>query len=145
MSYVLVDTCVFTRLQGIYKDLLACISAVSDVIAVTKEILDEYAGRAPNKLLIISFYQSLEKEDRAKFFNRSFVDSALRRRQNLRRVNYPDHYPDRKWIDVAVSVKAKCIISTNRHLLRTGPNRSNDDEIEMLEPVQYTETRCPSS
>jgi predicted nucleic acid-binding protein len=145
MPYVLIDTCVFTRLQGIFEDLLTCISEVSDVIAVTKEILDEYEGRAPSKLFVISFYQSLEKKDLVKFFNRSFLDSVLRRRQNPRKVNYPTHNPDRKWIDVAIAVKAKCVVSTNLHLLRAGPNSSNGDKIEMLEPSQYIETRCPNS
>ncbi len=144
MHFILVDTCVFTRLQGNYQDLLKCIFRVSDVIGITREIIDEYEGRAcPSKEIMRAFIAGLKGKNKVRYFNSSSINSALRRHRRPRRVIYPEHNRDRKWIDVAIAVRAKCVISINNHLLRTGPNRSNGGIIEMLDPTGYIETRCP--
>jgi predicted nucleic acid-binding protein len=128
-----------------YRSTYYCFLTTNDVIAVTKEILKEYEGRAkPTKLLLLAFLQSLEYKGKLRSFGRSFVEAGLRRHENIRQVNYPSHTPDRKWIKTAIAVRARYVLSTNDHLLRTAPNRCNSDDIEVVEPFQYTEIRCPN-
>ena len=49
----------------------------------------------------------------------------------------------KKWIEIAIAVEARYIISTNEHLLKTAPNRFNNDLVETIEPCRYIEIRCP--
>ncbi len=145
MPYILIDTCVFIRLKGIYKETLDCILAVCDKIACTKDIMDEYEGRAHSSPLfhLKPFLQELENNGKLKFFPKSFVDSRLRRQENVRRINYPTHEPDKKWIKVAIAIRAKYILSTNRHLLEIASNQNNGDIIEIITPSRYTGMCCP--
>lgn len=144
MAFILVDTSVFIRLKGIYKETYDCILATCDIIAYTKEILKEYKGRAHSSPLfhLLPFLQELKNTGKLAYFERSLIVSRVRRHENRRRINYPAHNKDRKWIKAAIAVKAKHIISTNDHLLQLAPNRCNDDTIGIVEPSQYTEIRC---
>jgi len=144
LAYILVDTSVFIRLKGVYKETLDCILATCDVIAYTKEILNEYKGRAHSSLLfhLRPFLLELRNKGKLDSFRSSFVDSRVRRHENIKRINYPVHNKDKKWIKAAIAIRAKYIISTNRHLLEVVPNRCNDDIIEIIEPSQYTEIHC---
>lgn len=144
MTYILVDTSIFIRLKGIYQSTFDCILETCDVIAYTKEILNEYKGRARSSILfhLLPFLRELENRGKLGFFARSLVVSRVRRHENVRRINYPPHNKDRKWIKVAIAIRAKYIISTNNHLLRLVPNRCNDDIIEIIQPFQYTNIRC---
>jgi predicted nucleic acid-binding protein len=116
----------------------------SDVIAITKGILNEYKSRAyTSKIILQAFFQALEAKDKLKFFNRSYIESRINRYH--RTVNYPVHKRDKKWINVAIAIKATYIISTNSHLLDISPIKINEKFVETVLPSQYTEIRCPSS
>lgn len=78
-----------------------------------------------------------------RFFKRSYIESAVRRYSNKKKINYPTHFPDRKWCNIAIAIKARYIISTNGHLLKTRPNQCNGDNTETLEPMDYAKKRCP--
>ncbi|MCJ7423603.1 hypothetical protein MUP01_04955 [Candidatus Bathyarchaeota archaeon] len=145
MPFILVDTCVFVRLSGAYKTTLDCIMDTSDVIGWTNEIMNEYEGRAyPSMLTLQAFIQDLKNKAKWKFFSRSFVDSNFRRHKSVRTVFYPHHSPDKKWVRVAVAIRARYIISTNGHLLETPPNRINGDIVENIDPSRYIAERCPN-
>jgi len=134
------------RLESIYTTTLDCILITTDVIAITKKILKEYEGSAKGVLFFLqSFLQKLEHEGKLKYFNRRFVESAVRRHENVRRINYPTHNKDRKWVRVAIATKSKYIVSADPHLLRLAPNRCNSDTIEAIEPSQYVIIRCPNN
>ena len=106
MPYISVDTMVFIRLPSVYKTTLDCILANTDIIAVTKKILKEYSGRAySSKLILQSFLQKLKYRGKLAFFKRSFVESRIKRHENVRRVNYPSHPRDKKWIRVIIAVR----------------------------------------
>jgi predicted nucleic acid-binding protein len=144
LAFISVDTSVFVRLEGKYKATLDCFLETSDVVAISNEVLKEYAGRAQSsKLILQAFIQGLMKKGKLEFFSRSFITSAVRRYRNARRINYPTHNRDKKLVELAVAVKAQYIISTDRHLLALTPNRRNGDIIECIGPLEYTQTRCP--
>jgi len=144
LPYVLVDTCVLTKMGGEYRTTLDCLSITEDIIAVTKEILKEYEGRAyPSRLILQAFLQDLEGKGKLKHFNRSRIKASLRRHENHRTINYPSHPPDRKWIEVAIAISAKYIISINEHLLRIPPNRYDNETLEVVDPSEYVVLRCP--
>lgn len=146
MTCILVDTCVFMRLEGIFITTLDCILVTTDVIAITKKIIKEYEGRAKGVLFFLqSFLQKLEHEGKLKYFDSSFIESAVRRHENVRRINYPTHNKDRKWVRIAIATKSKYIVSTDPHLLRLASNRCNSDTIEAIEPSQYVMIRCPNN
>lgn len=75
-------------------------------------------------------------------FWRSFIASRVRRHENIRRINYPAHNKDKKWVKTAIAIRARYVLSTNSHLLGLAPNRYNDDLIEIMEPSRYTRIRC---
>jgi len=141
-----VDTSVFIRLKGAYESTFDCILETCDVIAYTKEILNEYKGRAHSSLLfhLRPFLRELNDRGKLAFFRRSLVVSRVKRQENIRRINYPSHNKDRKWVKTAIAIGAKYIISTNTHLLQLAPNRCNDHMIEIVEPSQYLEICCPN-
>lgn len=145
MPYIVVDTCVFIRLPSDYKRTLDCILTTNDEIAVTKTILNEYAGRAyASNLILQAFLEYLRSEGKLKHFQSSFVAAARRRHRRAHRINYPPHEKDKKWIDVALATSARYIVSTNRHMLELQPNRCNEDPIETIDPQQYNKVRCPN-
>jgi len=144
LALILIDTSVFIRLKGIYEETCDCIMETCDIIAITKEILKEYEGRAHSSPLFLlqPFLRELKNKDKLAYFKRSLIVSRVKRHENVRRISYPAHNKDRKWIKVAIAVRAKHIISTNSHLLQLAPNRCNDDTIGIVEPSQYIEIRC---
>jgi len=144
LPYVLVDTSVFIRLEGAYKRTFDCIVATCDVIAYTNEILGEYRGRAHSSPLfhLQPFLRELGNKSKLKYFKSSFVASRLRRHENIRKINYPTHSRDRKWIKAAIAIRAKYLLTTNRHLLEVPTNRYNDNIVDIIEPSKYVETRC---
>ena len=145
MSYILVDTCVFLRLPTAYEETLDCIMKVSDVIALTKQILKEYEGRASaSRLVLQAFLEDLNQKDKIQYFRASVVTAAHRRRRRARATNYPLHRKDRMWIDTAIAVGATYIVSTNDHLLRLRANRSDGGTVEAIDPFEYKEIRCPN-
>jgi predicted nucleic acid-binding protein len=132
-------------LLGIYEKTLDCIMSTPDVIGSTKEIMHEYESRAyPSVLTLQAFIQDLKNKGKWKFFNKSYIDSNFRRHGNVRPVHYPIHSRDRKWITVAIAIRARYIISTNGHLLKVSPSRINGDTIETVYPDRYVAERCPS-
>ena len=142
MPYIVVDTCVFTRLDGIYRVVLGCFLGTDDVIAYSKEVLNEYKGRAPDLLILMGFITRLTNAEKIKMFKRSYIDSHVKRYSRVRRINYPSHNRDRKWVNIAIAVIAKYIISTDSHLLNILPNHIENDIIKIIKPSQYMEIRC---
>lgn len=144
MANILVDTCVFIRLEGIYKDTFNCILETYDVICTTPEILREYKGRSSSSILfhLQPFLQKLKNKKKLAHFKTSYISARVRRHQNSRNINYPPHNKDRKWVNTAIAIRAEYIISTNVHLLNLVPNRYNDESTETIEPSQYTVIRC---
>jgi predicted nucleic acid-binding protein len=141
VTYILVDTCVFLRLPTDYKQTFDCFLVTSDVIAITKQILNEYGPRAyTSKLILQSFLQDLKGKNKLAFFKQSYVEARLSRHH--RNINYPSHIKDKKWVNLAIAIRANCIISKNSHLLDLPPIKTNDEFIETILPSQYTETRC---
>jgi predicted nucleic acid-binding protein len=144
LAYILVDTCVFLRLPAEYKKTLDCILEVGDIIVVTGKILKEYKGRASSSILLLQgFLQDLRQKGRIRFLDASVVRAACRRRTRARAVNYPPHEKDKKWVDTAIAASAPYIVSTNDHLLRLRPNRSNGGTVEVMDPSRYRRIRCP--
>ena len=143
MPFITLDTMVFIRLQGVHNYTLKCIMSNSDVIAVTKKILNEYRGRAkPSILILQSFLKRLQQKGKIRIFKRSFIQSRIKRHRT--RVNYPSDHRDRKWINVIIAVRGTHIITTDDHLLRLAPNRCGGHTINIVEPDQYTRIRCPN-
>lgn len=131
-------------MKGKYRDMLDCALVTTDIIAISKKILKEYKGRAyTSKLILQSFLLQLQHKGKLKYFKQSLVNARVRRYKNSRSVKYPPHKKDKKWIEVAIAVEARYIISTNEHLLKTAPNRFNNDLVETIEPCRYIEIRCP--
>ena len=145
MPYISVDTMVFIRLEGVHKNTLNCIMSNADIIAVTKEILNEYSGRAySGTLILLSFLKRLEQEGKIRKFGRSLVRARIKRHQNVRRINYPSHPKDKKWIEIIIAVRGKYIITCNSHLLGLRPNRCDGHTIDIVEPDDYMGIRCPN-
>lgn len=145
MPDILIDTMVFIRLLGVYKETFECILSNTDVIVVTKEILKEYSGRAySSRLILQSFLRRLEHKGKIRKIGRSYVESKIRRHQNVRRINYPSHNRDKKWINIIIAVRGKYIITINSHLLRLAPNRCDGHNVDIVNPNQYTIIRCPT-
>jgi predicted nucleic acid-binding protein len=118
--------------------------STSDVIGWTKEIKKEYEGRthAPSMLILLAFIQELKTNGKLKFFDRGFINSNFRRHERVRTVHYPSHSRDKKWIRIAIAIKARYIISTDGHLLEVPPNRINRDAVETVNPERYVAERC---
>lgn len=145
MPYILVNTHIFNRFGGVYKDVYECFIMQDDVIAYTNEILKEYDGRAiPSKLTLRGFIQELENMGKLVFFRKSYVEARIRRHERTRRVHYPQHNKDRKWIKTAIAIRARYILSSNQHLTRLPPNRNNGNYVEVIEPPEYLQIRCPN-
>lgn len=125
-----------------YSTTLDCIFVTDDVIAYTKTILNEYKGRAPDLLPFMGFIRGLINKGKMKIFKKSYIDYRIRRYENRRRINYPSHSRDRKWIKIAIAVMGKYVLSTDSHLLNALPNQINNHLIETIEPSQYVELRC---
>ena len=143
MSKILVDTCVFIRLGGEYKETHECIMKSPDVICLTKEILKEYMGRETSSPLfqLRPFLIRLEQNKKLKLITSSYVTERVRRLENTRTFHYPSHNKDRKWIKTAIATKARYIISTNRHILELPPNRYNEEQTENIDPHTYNGLR----
>jgi len=150
LPFIVVDTCVFLRLRGIYEETYHCFmrSGNPDVIAVTREIIKEYKGRCRSSgldlIVLRTFLQALEEKGKIRNFRQSRINSIIRSHERSNTVNYPCHNKDRKWIRVSVAVRARYIVTTDGILLKTPPNRCNDDVVEVIFPCQYMRIRCPS-
>jgi predicted nucleic acid-binding protein len=95
-------------------------------------------------LILQAFIQDLETKGKWRFFDRGFINSNFRRHERVRTVHYPSHSRDKKWIRVAIAIKARYIISTDGHLLEVPPNRINRDAVEAVDPEGYVAERCRS-
>lgn len=143
MGYVVLDTCVLTRLQGKYSKVFECIQTNGDIIATSKEARKEYEFRAPSILLMRDFLQSLEDDNISKNFNRSYIEAKLRRLEQHNTINYPEDNQDHKWVDLAVSSGATHILTTDTILLDLPPNPCNNHAVRCAHPLDYLKERCP--
>jgi putative PIN family toxin of toxin-antitoxin system len=139
VSKILVDTCVFIRLGGEYKDTHECIMNSSDVICVTKKIIAEYAGRSTSSPLfhLRPFLSKLEQKKKLLHIKQSYVTARVKTMENSKTFHYPTHNNDKKWIETAIATKAKYIISTNKHILDLPSNRYNGEQTDHVDPITY--------
>lgn len=141
MTYIVVDTCVFVRLPREHAETLDGIRSNRDIIAVSKQAQSEYEVHfKPSRYLLLVFLQKLEREKILRKFKSSYIESALRRFLSLNQIHYPEHNSDRKWVELAVVVDARYILSTDHHLLCIHPNTINNHRLEAIEPSTYIET-----
>lgn len=141
---MVVDTCVFTRLEGKYSKVFDCIQRNGDVIAVSKEARKEYVMQAEVDIYIFqSFLRELENNGRLRHINRSYIEAKLRRVERHRAIAYPKDNQDKKWVELAVSTGASHIISTDPDLLCLPPNPCNNHTVECINPQSYLEQQCP--
>jgi predicted nucleic acid-binding protein len=139
-----VDTCVFLKLTSNYSKILDCVLSNDDIIAISNECLKEYEGRSyASVYLLQSFLQELDGKNKLKRVKKSFVEARINRLENHRRIVYPSHHKDKKWVKLAVSIGAYYILSTNDHLLDLPPNPCNTHHVESIEPFDYISNRCP--
>ena len=145
MIYIVVDTCVFTRLQGKYSSVFECIQRNGDVIAVSKNARDEYEMQARASIGIMqSFLKDLHDNNQSRNFNSSYIESKLRAVQRRRRIAYPQDTQDKKWVKLAVSSGARYILTTDSTLLHLRPNPCiNNQTVECIGPEEFLQQRCP--
>jgi putative PIN family toxin of toxin-antitoxin system len=144
VAYVVLDTCVFTRLEGKYSKVFECIQRSGEIIAVSKEVLKEYVMQAEADILIFqSFLQELMNNGRMKNINRSYIEAKLKRVRRRRALAYPQDTQDSKWVELAVSTGATHILSTDPDLLSLPPNPCNNHNVKCIDPQSYLEQQCP--
>jgi predicted nucleic acid-binding protein len=144
VPYIVVDTCVLLRLEGEYFKTKKCILTNNDVIAFSDGAMKEYVSRAYASTIILqSFLQDLNGKGKLKHFSRSFIEAHVRRLENSRDIHYPNHSNDKKWVKLAIAVRARYILSTNRHLLELPANPCNDHRVGAVPPSDYVSIRCP--
>jgi predicted nucleic acid-binding protein len=144
VGYLVIDTCVLTRLQGKYSKVFECIQRNGDIIATSKEARKEYEFRAkPSLLLLRDFLQELEDKNITRNFKRSKIETRLRQLERQHTIAYPNDNQDSKWVELAVSSGATHILSTDPALLNLPPNPCNNHTVTCIHPLDYLKERCP--
>ena len=139
------NTHIFNRLRGFYKDVFECFLAQDDIIVYTNEILKEYDGRAvPSKLTLRGFIQELKNMGKLVYFRMSYINHRFERYNKIREIRFPRHSRDNKWVKTAIAVQAKYILSKDPHLTDLPPFRHNGDNTEVIDPSRYVQIRCPN-
>lgn len=138
---------VFVRLKTDYSSIFECFLRTEDIVAVTKEIMNEYQGRYQTSYLsLYGFIEDLRHKGKLKSFKQSKIDAGIKEYDRRGRIRYPDHSPDKKWVKVALVVEAEYIVSTNGHLLELPPNRCRNNRMILVkEPIDYLMIRCPNA
>jgi putative PIN family toxin of toxin-antitoxin system len=138
---IVVDTNVFIRLRGIYEEMYQCFLNSTDVMYSTKEIMNEYEGRAMSSKLfhIRPFIEILKQKKKLTILGQSYVIARVKRQENMRTFHYPVHNKDRKFVKVAIATKARYIISNDPDLLDLLPNRYNEEQTDNVKPSGYVE------
>jgi predicted nucleic acid-binding protein len=140
MHHIVIDTCVFVRLPGEYSNTLHCIQHNRDVIAISNEALSEYEVHfKPSKSLLLTFLQQLKSDRMIKLVNQSLIEARLERLLSSDQPQYPDHHSDRRWINLAVAINARFLISINHHFLDLPSHPWTNHILEIVEPSGYFE------
>ena len=134
---VVLDTCVTIRAlgnAGKYRELRESIVKKCDKIAFSKEIRKEWIGQTAKAGMSPSFLiaqlEKLESVGKLKFIGKSKLQLVeLNRRPT-------DKY-DEKFLTIALATKAKCIITTDPHLLELDPYKWNGTDMRIFRPEDY--------
>jgi len=141
LSNILLDAHIFRKLTGEYSDLFDCISSSRDTIILSSEIEDEYQGKLrPTYLGFISYRNEINKKCDLRDILPSRIESRFKRYK--RKLKWPKHTKDHKWVKTAISEQVKYIISNDPHL-SIPPFRTNSDKCEVISPEQYIQEICP--
>ena len=135
--YVVLDTCVLLRALGDvvpYTEVRERMASKGDIVAVSKDILKEYRGKAKKEgmtpLILQRKLQELENAGKLRNIPRSKVELVRIERK-------PNDPKDEKFLAVAAAIRARCIISIDPHLLDLDPYECDRMQIRILRPEDY--------
>jgi len=130
------DTCVLLRAlgNGDYKEVTERILSKCDIVASSKDALDECKGKVHRHgmtlLILQTELQKLEKPGKLKIIQWSKLKDITIRKK-------PADKDDEKFLVVAAAAGAKCIITTDKGLLDLDPYEHDQTQIRVLRPEDY--------
>ena len=135
--YVVLDTCVLLPAlgdAGRFREVRERIVSKCDVVAVSKDILKEYVGKAytggMSSYILKGKLQEFNRAGKLKTIETSKLKLVKIEKK-------PNDETDVKFLVAAVAVRARCIITMDPQLLNLDPYECDQTQIRIFAPEVY--------
>lgn len=138
--FIVIDTNVFIRTgkNMAYEFIKDKIKDREDIILITNEIIKEYKGASRRPLYIIYLIENYKKNKSIKTIPASKVEEKIKLlKEKRKKMPLPEHKPDVRFVDLAWSQRAGCVLSKNHHLTDLHPYSFEGIEFDIFGPESY--------